>query len=108
LDAVGLDGLRSAFLGDPAKAIYFVALTQVWFHAGQMMVVFVAGLQQVPRELYESALVDGATRWQQFRHVTWPMIAPATAAAQSIVFVVIIVLVTWLQRRTVRLTQMGA
>lgn len=156
LGAIGLDALRSPFLGDPGKAIFFVAVTQVWFHAGQMMVVFVAGLQQVPRELYESALVDGATRWQQFRHVTWPMIAPATAivmayttiqsfkafdlilglggnppkrsldilstrifttftnsefgyaAAQSIVFVVIIALVTWLQRRTVRLTQAGA
>jgi raffinose/stachyose/melibiose transport system permease protein len=156
LDAVGLEGLKSPFLGDDAKAIFFVAITQVWFHVGQMMVVYVAGLQQVPQELYESARVDGASRWHEFRYVTWPMVAPATAivlaytmiqafkafdlilglggnppkasldilstriyttfansqfgyaAAESILFMILIVLVTWLQRRTVRLTQGGA
>jgi raffinose/stachyose/melibiose transport system permease protein len=156
LDAVGLDGLKSPFLGDDSKAIFFVAVTQVWFHVGQMMVVYVAGLQQVPQELYESARVDGATRWHEFRYVTWPMIAPATAivlaytmiqafkafdlilglggnppkasldilstriyttfansqfgyaAAESILFMIVILAVTWLQRRAVRLTQGGA
>lgn len=79
LDAVGLDGLQSAYLGNGALAIYWVALTQVWFHTGQMMVVYIAGLQAIPAELYESAAMDGASRWQVFRHLTWPMIAPATA-----------------------------
>jgi raffinose/stachyose/melibiose transport system permease protein len=83
LDVVGLDGLRSAFLGDASQAIYWVAGTQVWFHAGQMMVIFVAGLQQIPRELYEAAEVDGASRWAQFRHVTWPLVAPATAIVMA-------------------------
>ncbi|WP_197701372.1 carbohydrate ABC transporter permease [Micromonospora coxensis] len=78
LDAVGLGGMRSSFLGDD-QAIYWVAITQVWFHAGQMMVVFVAGLQAIPVELYEAAGIDGAGRWGKFRHITWPMIAPATA-----------------------------
>jgi raffinose/stachyose/melibiose transport system permease protein len=64
---------------DDATAIYWVAVTQVWFHAGQMMVIFVAGLQAVPAELYEAAEMDGAGKWTQFRHITWPMIAPATA-----------------------------
>jgi raffinose/stachyose/melibiose transport system permease protein len=44
-----------------------------------MMVIFIAGLQNVPRELYEAADMDGAGKWAQFRHITWPMIAPATA-----------------------------
>lgn len=79
LDAVGLDALQSSYLGDAGTAIYFVALTQVWAHAGQMMVVFIAGLQQIPGELFEAARVDGAGAWSRFRHVTWPMIAPATA-----------------------------
>jgi raffinose/stachyose/melibiose transport system permease protein len=79
LEGVGLGGLQSAYLGNDATAIYWVALTQVWFHAGQMMVIFVAGLQAVPTELYEAADMDGAGRWAQFRHITWPMIAPATA-----------------------------
>lgn len=156
LGAVGLDGLKSSYLGDDNKAIYFVAATQVWFHVGQMMVIYVAGLQQIPAELYESAEVDGASRWQLFRHVTWPMVAPATAiviayttvqsfkafdlilglggnppkpsldilstriyagfansefgyaAAESIVFMLVIALVTWLQRRAVRLSQGAA
>ncbi len=155
LRLVGLDALQSAFLGEPSQAIFFVAITQVWFHAGQMMVIYIAGLQQVPQELYESALVDGASRWQRFRRITWPMIAPATAivvayttiqsfkafdlilglsgnppkasldilstriyttftnaefgyaAAESVFFMIIIGLVTWLQRRAVRLTQQG-
>jgi raffinose/stachyose/melibiose transport system permease protein len=79
LDGVGLDGMQLAYLGDDATAIYWVAVTQVWFHAGQMMVIFVAGLQAVPAELYEAAEMDGAGKWTQFRHITWPMIAPATA-----------------------------
>ncbi|WP_218566592.1 carbohydrate ABC transporter permease [Vallicoccus soli] len=78
LGAVGLDGLQSSYLGDDAAAIYWVALSQVWFHVGQMMVLFIAGLQAVPRELYEASAIDGAGRWAQFRHITWPMIAPAT------------------------------
>jgi raffinose/stachyose/melibiose transport system permease protein len=79
LGAVGLDGLQSSYLGNDATAIYWVAVTQVWFHAGQMMVIFIAGLQAVPTELYEAADLDGAGRWSQFRFITWPMIAPATA-----------------------------
>lgn len=79
LGAVGLESLQSSYLGDAGSAIYFVAFAQVWAHAGQMMVVFIAGLQQIPAELYEAARVDGAGRWARFRYVTWPMVAPATA-----------------------------
>ena len=83
LRAVGLDGVQGAFLGNDAQAIFWVALTQVWFHVGQMMIIYVAGLQQIPQELYESAQLDGASRWQQFRNVTWPMVAPATAIVMA-------------------------
>ena len=64
LGAVGLDRFQSAFLGNDNQAIYWVAITQVWFHVGQMMIIYVAGLQQIPQELYESAEIDGAGRWQ--------------------------------------------
>lgn len=83
LDAVGLDQFQSAFLGNDAQAIYWVAITQVWFHVGQMMIIYIAGLQQIPQELYESAQTDGASRWQQFRHITLPMVAPATAIVMA-------------------------
>jgi len=153
LRTVGVDG--GAYLGNDAQALYWVAVTQVWFHSGQMMVVYIAGLQAIPRELYEAAEMDGANKWQQFKSITWPFVAPATsivvayttvqsfkafdlilgiagnppkasldilstriystfansefgyAAAQSIIFMAMIALVTWLQRRLLRLTPKG-
>jgi raffinose/stachyose/melibiose transport system permease protein len=79
LGAIGLERFQSAYLGEEATAIFWVAIAQIWFHAGQMMVIYIAGINQIPPELYEAAMTDGAGRWQQFRHVTWPMVAPATA-----------------------------
>lgn len=65
-------------LGDEQAAIYLVAVAQIWFHAGQMMILFIAGINQIPPSLYEAARTDGASRWQQFRHITWPLVTPAT------------------------------
>ena len=67
-----------SYLGNDATAIYWVALAQCWAHVGQMMVVYIAGLQAIPAELYESAAVDGASRWQRFAQITWPLSAAAT------------------------------
>jgi raffinose/stachyose/melibiose transport system permease protein len=78
MSAVGLGHVQASYLGDANQAIYWVAVTQIWFHAGQLMTVFIAGLQIIPRELYEAAEMDGAGKWRQFRSITWPMIAPAT------------------------------
>ena len=58
--AVGLDvDLTSAFLGNDEMAIYWVALSQCWAHVGQLMVMYVAGLQPIPAELYDAADMDG-------------------------------------------------
>jgi raffinose/stachyose/melibiose transport system permease protein len=76
LEAVGLTSLQQPWLGDQRMAIFYLAAVQIWFHAGQMMVVFIAGLQQVPQELFDAADVDGASRWQRFRFVTFPMLRP--------------------------------
>ena len=76
LEAVGLTSLQQPWLGDQRMAIFYLAVVQIWFHAGQMMVVFIAGLQQVPQELFDAADVDGARRWQRFRFVTFPMLRP--------------------------------
>ena len=76
-------GISSAFLGNENTAIYWVAITQVWFHAGQMMTIFIAGLQSVPAELLEAAEVDGASRWSRFWNVTWPVIAPSTSIVMA-------------------------
>jgi raffinose/stachyose/melibiose transport system permease protein len=130
---VGLSSFALNWLGEENSALYAIAFTQVWFHTGQMMVV------------------DGASRWKQFRNVTWPMAMPTTlvvmayttiqsfrafdlimvmtnstagpnnstnifstliyltlfnelrlgyAAAQTIFMVIVMILITWLQRQT--------
>jgi raffinose/stachyose/melibiose transport system permease protein len=81
LNAVGfsVEPLRLSYLGSDATAIYWVALAQCWAHTGQMMVVYVAGLQAIPGEIYEAAAVDGASPGRTFRFITWPLVAPATA-----------------------------
>jgi len=120
-----------------------------------MLIIFVAGIQAIPSELYEAASIDGATRWQKFKRITWPLLAPATtmvvayttiqsfkafdliiamtnggpsnsteilstllyheafinfrfgyASAISVVFMIVIALLTFLQFRVLRLTKM--
>ncbi|MEY3893454.1 MAG: hypothetical protein RIR78_232 [Actinomycetota bacterium] len=80
---VGLSSLALNWLGSESSALYAIAFSQVWFHTGQMMVVYIAGLQQIPKELYEAAEVDGASRWKQFTKVTWPMAMPTTLVVMA-------------------------
>lgn len=153
LVGIDVDPVQLSFLGNSNLAIYWVALAQCWAHIGQMMVIYVAGLQAIPAEFYEAAEVDGATKWQRFKFITWPQIAPATAivvayttvqsfkafdlilglsgippkssmdilstriytsfansqygyaAAESIIFMLLIAVLTWGQRRGLRLIQ---
>jgi raffinose/stachyose/melibiose transport system permease protein len=153
LKSIGMGANAPLWLGNERITLYSIALTQVWFHTGQMIVIYVAGLQQIPKELYEAAEVDGATRWQQFKGITWPMALPTTAvvvayttiqtfkafdlifamtgggpsyaseilvtqiyntafvsqkfgyaSAQSVVLVVLVLFITWLQRKTLRIS----
>lgn len=80
---VGLEAFALNWLGSETSALYAIAFTQVWFHTGQMIVIYIAGLQQIPQELYEAAEMDGATRWQQFKNVTWPMSIPTTVVVMA-------------------------
>jgi raffinose/stachyose/melibiose transport system permease protein len=81
--SIGLPSFALNWLGSETSALYAIAFTQVWFHTGQMMVVYIAGLQQIPKELYEAAEVDGASRWKQFTKVTWPMAMPTTLVVMA-------------------------
>ena len=77
--ALGWLGLGPVdWLGDPAWAMPAIILLAVWKNFGFNMVIFVAGLQGIPERLYEAARLDGATRWQQLRSVTIPMLVPTT------------------------------
>ena len=151
LKSVGLNSLAINWLTDSRYALYSIAIAQIWFHTGQMVVIYLAGLQQIPQELYESAEVDGANRWHQFKFVTWPMALPTTAvvvayttiqtfrafdlvfsmtqggpmnssdlivtniynmafggfkfgyaSAESIILIFFVLVITWIQRRTLR------
>ena len=151
LKSLGLNSLALNWLNDARFSLYSIAIAQIWFHTGQMVVLYLAGLQQIPQELYESAEVDGASRWHQFRYVTWPMALPTTAvvvayttiqtfrafdlvysmtqggpmnssdlivtnifnmafgaykfgyaSAESIILIIFVLVITWIQRRTLR------
>lgn len=78
LESIGLGSLVQSWLGNPDIAIFSLSFVQIWFHTGQVMIIFIAGLQNVPKELYEAATVDGANKWQRFIKITWPLIAPST------------------------------
>ena len=69
-------GMESQFLGGP-NAFYWVIVVQIWANAGFTMVIFLAGMQTIPADLYEAAAVDGASGWQLFKNVTWPQLTPA-------------------------------
>jgi ABC-type sugar transport system permease subunit len=70
-------GLNLGFLGGPPReAFAWVIVVQIWANMGITMVIFLAGLQTVPEELYEVAEIDGANTWEIFRNVTWPLITP--------------------------------
>jgi ABC-type sugar transport system permease subunit len=66
------------WLADPALAIWCIVAMSVWKVLGYNMVIFLAGLQGIPPEFHEAAAIDGATPWQRFRHITWPLLKPTT------------------------------
>jgi raffinose/stachyose/melibiose transport system permease protein len=77
LGALGLDSLRHDWLGDPRSALWSVVVVIVWQFGGYSMVIFLAGLQSVPKEIYEAAAVDGVGPLRRFWSVTRPLLAPA-------------------------------
>ena len=74
LGAVGIHPVD--WLGDPHWAMFAIILMAVWKNFGYNMLIFIAGLQSIPEDLYEAAHLDGAGGWAQFRHVTLPSLAP--------------------------------
>jgi ABC-type sugar transport system permease subunit len=75
--AIGLPKLN--WLGDADVALYTLAAVSVWKIAGYAMIVFLAGLQDIPQVLYEAAALDGAGRLARFRAITWPALGPSAA-----------------------------
>jgi multiple sugar transport system permease protein len=71
-----MGGPRISWLGNPDIVIPALAITTVWWTFGFPMLVFLAGLQNIPETLYEAAKIDGANSWQSFRYITIPLIMP--------------------------------
>ncbi|OIO56024.1 MAG: sugar ABC transporter permease [Candidatus Marinimicrobia bacterium CG1_02_48_14] len=79
------------WLGNPKWAMLALILMAVWKNFGYNMIIFIAGLQNIPPELYESARIDGAGKWQELLHITLPMLLPTT------IFVSIITIIGYFQ-----------
>jgi len=66
------------WLGDPFWAMPSIILMSIWKNFGYNMIIFIAGLQNIPEHLYEAAILEGANGWQRFKKITIPMLAPTT------------------------------
>jgi len=76
LISVGAEGMVHEWLADPDLVLYSLFFVITWKYFGFHMILLLAGLQQIPKELHEAASIDGASAWQSFRHVTLPLLGP--------------------------------
>ena len=78
---LGLLGVREPinWLGEPEAAMPAIAITTIWWTVNGNMIIYLAGLQDIPAELYEAAKIDGANTWQEVRYITVPMLLPINA-----------------------------
>lgn len=89
---IGFFGINPIdWLGDPFWAMPSIILMAVWKNFGYNMIIFIAGLQNIPEELYEAANIEGANAWQKFKSITIPMLAPTT------IFISIITMIGFFQ-----------
>jgi len=90
--ALGLVGINPIdWLGDPNWAMPAMIILAVWKNFGYNMIIFIAGLQNIPESLYEAANIDGAGSWECFRRITLPLLAPTT------MFITIITMIGYFQ-----------
>lgn len=76
LGMVGLESPR--WMSDAAWAMPAMIIVHIWRHAGFVAIIYIAGLQSIPRELKEAAIIDGAGAWHRFTNVTAPLLTPVT------------------------------
>ncbi len=91
-DTLGI--ARVNFLGDPKYALGAITAVSIWASMGYYALLFLAGLEDIPEEFYEAAMVDGASGWQRFRHITLPLLN------RTIVLVVLLCMISSLQNFT--------
>jgi multiple sugar transport system permease protein len=89
LSLAGIDPID--WLGDPDWAMPAIILMAVWKNFGFNMIIFIAGLQNIPTQLYEAARIDGGSSWRQFRYITLPLLGP------TFLFVVLMTMIGYFQ-----------
>ncbi len=87
LKDVGLGVLTRSWMSDTTWALPTVITVSAWHSLGWSIVIYLAGLQNVPQELTEAAKIDGATAWQSFQNVTFPLLAPAFTSLTVLTFI---------------------
>lgn len=87
LSAVGLGGWQHAWLANSSTALYAQIVPALWREIGYVMVLYLAGLKGIDPALYEAAKMDGASYWQQFRHVTLPQLRSVNAVVVSVIII---------------------
>ncbi len=87
LDRIGLDSWSRGWLGDPTWALYAVLAAAMWAETGFVFVVFLAGLQNVSRDLLEAATLDGANAWRRFWDVTVPQMANVVTVVAALLLI---------------------
>ncbi|SFK78230.1 multiple sugar transport system permease protein [Paenibacillus sp. 1_12] len=80
----GLASLKIDWLGDTRYTMIAIIFSIVWKSAGYYMIIYLAALQSVPQELIEASRIDGANRWQQFLHITFPLLAGAVTVCMTL------------------------
>ena len=76
LAAIGIDG--PGWYTDPSLALVSVAIVDIWAGVGLATLIYIAGMVAIPQEYFEASKVDGASAWSTFRHITLPLLRPAT------------------------------
>ena len=87
LQRLGLGFLTHAWLSDPSWAFPAVITVQAWNLLGWSIIIYLTGLQNIPEELRQAAAIDGATGWQSFRRVVFPLLSPSFTALTVITFI---------------------
>jgi multiple sugar transport system permease protein/raffinose/stachyose/melibiose transport system permease protein len=84
LNSIGLSSLNRAWLNDPSIVTYSLVFAAIWRQIPYIMVLYLAGLKNVPPEMVEAGIVDGANRVQRFWYIIFPMLKPATIIAVTV------------------------
>jgi raffinose/stachyose/melibiose transport system permease protein len=84
---VGLEAWAQPWLGQPSTALASLVMVNTWHWVGFPALLFLAGMQRIPREVIEAARIDGASNWHLVRWIVWPLVAPATTVVVVLTFI---------------------